>query len=129
MLPKTLPGSRRAVRHSAVETEKGPATQGLLMRRRGLEPPPGYPGAGPQPGPSPAHSVHSAQNRDKPSTQLDDLDGSDAVDVLKAVLTSGPGASDRVGSPIAVMGARGSSRRGKPRRVRRRRRTVGDDRT
>src|ERR687887_968617 len=31
---------------------KGPAMQGLLMRRRGLEPPPGYPGPGPQPGAS-----------------------------------------------------------------------------
>jgi hypothetical protein len=29
---------------------KGPALQGLPMRRRGLEPPPGYPGPGPQDG-------------------------------------------------------------------------------
>ena len=29
---------------------KGPVVQGLPMRRRGLEPPPGYPGPGPQPG-------------------------------------------------------------------------------
>ena len=36
---------------------KGPALQGLPMRRRGLEPPPGYPGPGPQPGNSSVISV------------------------------------------------------------------------
>ena len=35
------------LRHRDAE---GPAVQGLPMRRRGLEPPPGYPGPGPQPG-------------------------------------------------------------------------------
>jgi hypothetical protein len=36
---------------------KGPAVQGLPMRRRGLEPPPGYPGPGPQPGNPTVRSV------------------------------------------------------------------------
>jgi hypothetical protein len=40
---------------------KGPAVQGLPMRRRGLEPPPGYPGPGPQPGNSRVISVHCVQ--------------------------------------------------------------------
>jgi hypothetical protein len=70
---------------------KAPHLRGLPnMRRRGLEPPPGYPGPCPQPGPPPAHSFHSAPDRDKPSSGLDSLDGSDDVDVLVPVLTNGP---------------------------------------
>jgi len=47
-------------------TRKSPANAGLsLMRRRGLEPPPGYPGPGPQPGNPGVRSVlcvHIVQN-------------------------------------------------------------------
>jgi hypothetical protein len=50
VLPEELPRAGRGVRHVGNKESKGPATQGLLMRRRGLEPPPGYPGPGPQPG-------------------------------------------------------------------------------
>ncbi len=34
------------------KNKKAPHLQGFSMRRRGLEPPPGYPGPGPQPGAS-----------------------------------------------------------------------------
>ena len=37
-------------RRVTVQNAKSHAVQGLSMRRRGLEPPPGYPGPGPQPG-------------------------------------------------------------------------------
>jgi hypothetical protein len=48
---------------SKCEKPKSPALQGLPMRRRGLEPPPGYPGPGPQPGNSTVISVRCVPDR------------------------------------------------------------------
>jgi hypothetical protein len=46
------------------ETRKSPATRGFRdMRRRGLEPPPGYPGPGPQPGNPGVISVRCVPDR------------------------------------------------------------------
>ena len=46
------------------ENDKSPATRGFRdMRRRGLEPPPGYPGPGPQPGNSTVISVRDVPDR------------------------------------------------------------------
>jgi len=61
-----------------------------MMRRRGLEPPPGYPGPGPQPDPGGAPSVQTALDRQIPPAGEDTSDGKDEVDVPKSVLTGGP---------------------------------------
>jgi len=61
-LPRKLthPG---ATRHRTTK-HKSPATRGLrVMRRRGLEPPPGYPGPGPQPGNPGVISVRCVPDR------------------------------------------------------------------
>ena len=56
----TAGGAGRGV---AAHNAKSSALQGLPMRRRGLEPPPGYPGPGPQPGNSTVISVRCVPDR------------------------------------------------------------------
>ena len=43
--------------------DKSPAMQGFSMRRRGLEPPPSYPGPGPQPGASTNSAIGAGEAR------------------------------------------------------------------
>ena len=59
-------GSGLGARYPAgdLRTDKSPDLRGLrVMRRRGLEPPPGYPGPGPQSGDAGVISVRTAPNR------------------------------------------------------------------
>jgi hypothetical protein len=58
-----------------------------VMRRRGLEPPPGYPGPGPQPGHRGVISVRSASQHPPRCSRADDLGWSDALDVATDVAT------------------------------------------
>ena len=59
----SVAAGRGTGRRVTVQNAKSPAAQGLSMRRRGLEPPPGYPGPGPQPGNSVVISVRIAPDR------------------------------------------------------------------
>src|SRR5829696_2679773 len=82
------------------EREK-PRRAGLFeVRRRGLEPPPGYPGPGPHPDSGGVLSVQTALERHIPSAGEDDPDGEDDADVPKSVLTNPPQrARSRLGDP------------------------------
>src|SRR5215208_5258573 len=98
-LSEALPrGVRPRADREAREREK-PRRAGLLeVRRRGLEPPPGYPGPGPQPDSGGVLSVQTALDRHIPSAGEDDPDGEDDADVPKSVLTNPPQrARSRVG--------------------------------
>jgi hypothetical protein len=60
VVSRNLPHPRRPDQSTQ---RKSPAKRGfLMMRRRGLEPPPGYPGPGPQPGNPGVRSVQCVQN-------------------------------------------------------------------
>jgi hypothetical protein len=68
------------------ENEKTPPERGFHeMRRRGLEPPPGYPGPGPQPGNRGVICVHFASERPPSCAGADDMDWSDDLDVATNV--------------------------------------------
>jgi hypothetical protein len=74
----------------------------FVMRRRGLEPPPGYPGPGPQPGNPRVRSVHFASERPPSCAGADDMDWSGDLDVATDVAararrrcTSAPRWTDR----------------------------------
>jgi hypothetical protein len=66
----------------------------FAMRRRGLEPPPGYPGPGPQPGNPGARCVRAVAQSPIRHRGMRDLDASDRVDVAEDVArptSQGPG--------------------------------------
>src|SRR3954447_2630001 len=87
------------------------------MRRRGLEPPPGYPGPGPQPDSGGVLSVQTALDRHIPSAGEDGADGEDDADVPKSVLTNPPQpARSRLGD-LPDPRARQLDRRGDPMRA------------
>ena len=69
------------------ERHERPASRGPVMRRRGLEPPPGYPGPGPQPGAAKCRSVQIVQERPDCAGRVDDMDASDDPDVAADVAT------------------------------------------
>ena len=70
-------------------TRKSPANAGLsLMRRRGLEPPPGYPGPGPQPLVTRVSDPSYASISSRTSALLDASDAMDDLDVATDVATA-----------------------------------------
>jgi hypothetical protein len=89
-LPRTLPRPERLPEVAAAQTRKALLCKAFRCAEEDSNLHPVIPGPGPQPGRTPAHRLHSALNRDKPSAGLDDLDGSDGMDVLKSVLTDAP---------------------------------------
>jgi hypothetical protein len=59
---KIVVATRRLHAKVSVEREKTPPCRAFSMRRRGLEPPPGYPGPGPQPGNPRVRSVQGVRS-------------------------------------------------------------------
>jgi len=82
---------------TAPDNEKPRKASGAFtMRRRGLEPPPGYPGPGPQPG-NRVSDTSYASDASRSSTNLDVMDVMDDLDVAADVAAGWRGRAPRTG--------------------------------
>src|SRR3954463_2114964 len=78
-------------------TRKAPLSGAFLMRRRGLEPPPGYPGPGPQPGASTNSAIGA-----RATASIDPLRGSAGVAHARGDAVDGEEARPRQLFAVAV---------------------------